>query len=39
MAFATFNVAKDPELRDLLTAAPFRERVCGLLMTALARAG
>ncbi|UMP07199.1 BTAD domain-containing putative transcriptional regulator [Amycolatopsis sp. EV170708-02-1] len=28
-----------PELRDLLTAAPFRERVCGLLMTALARAG
>ncbi len=28
-----------PELRDILTAAPFRERTCGQLMTALARAG
>ncbi|MFK0247741.1 BTAD domain-containing putative transcriptional regulator [Amycolatopsis azurea] len=28
-----------PGLRDLLVAAPFRERVCGQLMTALARAG
>ncbi|MFE6613121.1 BTAD domain-containing putative transcriptional regulator [Amycolatopsis sp. NPDC057786] len=28
-----------PGLRDLLAAAPFRERVCGQLMTALARAG
>ncbi|GAB3746340.1 BTAD domain-containing putative transcriptional regulator [Amycolatopsis oliviviridis] len=28
-----------PRLRDLLAAAPFRERVCGQLMTALARAG
>ncbi|SEP38293.1 AfsR/SARP family transcriptional regulator [Amycolatopsis saalfeldensis] len=28
-----------PELRDLLGAAPYRERACGQLMTALARAG
>ncbi|GAB3896796.1 hypothetical protein GCM10029964_078710 [Kibdelosporangium lantanae] len=28
-----------PELRDLLVAAPYRERTCGQLMTALARAG
>jgi pentatricopeptide repeat protein len=28
-----------PELRDMLAAAPFRERTCGQLMTALARAG
>nr|WP_246481010.1 BTAD domain-containing putative transcriptional regulator [Amycolatopsis umgeniensis] len=28
-----------PELRDLLAEAPFRERVCGQLMTAFARAG
>lgn len=28
-----------PELRDLLAAAPYRERTCGQLMTALARAG
>ncbi|HEY2060319.1 MAG TPA: BTAD domain-containing putative transcriptional regulator [Amycolatopsis sp.] len=28
-----------PELRDLLGAAPYRERTCGQLMTALARAG
>ncbi|MEV6911627.1 BTAD domain-containing putative transcriptional regulator [Amycolatopsis sp. NPDC051071] len=28
-----------PELRDMLTAAPFRERTCGQLMTALTRAG
>ncbi|WP_410659186.1 BTAD domain-containing putative transcriptional regulator [Amycolatopsis sp. lyj-112] len=28
-----------PELRDMFAAAPFRERTCGQLMTALARAG
>ncbi len=28
-----------PELRDVLAEAPFRERVCGQLMTALAHAG